>query len=202
MYCSTQPKNNSQATFNAHLKSFRPAKKPKLSAKNIADHLTFCQKYQGWSAEQWRSVIFSEETLVSQFYAFCRHVRRPLKKRDNPRYIVPTVKNASKVLIWAAICAGGRNGLWFMSEGTSINGTVYLEVLKSKVPLFMEIKRCSHIQHDGAPCHQTKAVKKWLGEAGIEIPGTLAKKFCRSQSHRELLGAFEVKSSYTQSYIA
>ena len=41
-------------------------------------------------------VMFSEETLVSQFYAFCRHVRRPLKQWDNPRYIVPTVKNASK----------------------------------------------------------------------------------------------------------
>ena len=48
---------------------------------------------------------------------------------------------------------------------------MYLEVLKSKVPSFMEIKRCSHFQHDGAPCHQTKAVKKWLGEAGIEILG-------------------------------
>ena len=24
---------------------------------------------------------------------------------------------------------------------------------------------------DGAPCHQTKAVKKWVGEAGIEILG-------------------------------
>ena len=115
--------------------------------------------------------MFSDETLVSQFYAFCTHVRRPLKQRDNPRYIVPTVKNPSKVMIWASICAGGRSGLWFMPEGTSINGTVYLEVLKSKVPSFMEIKRCSHFQHDGAPCHQTKAVKKWLGEAGILILG-------------------------------
>ena len=113
--------------------------------------------------------MFSDETLVSQFYAFCRHVRRPFKQRDNPCYIVPTVKNASKVMIWAAICAGGRSGLWFMPEDTSIIGTVYLEVLKSKVPSFMEIKRCSHFQHDGAPCYQTKAVKKWFGEAGIEI---------------------------------
>ena len=115
--------------------------------------------------------MFLDETLVSQFYVFCRCVRRPLKQRDNPHYIVPTVKNASKVMIWAAICAGGRNGLWFMPEGTSINGTVYLDVLKSKVPSSMEIKRCSYFQHDGAPCHQTKAVKKWLGEAGIEILG-------------------------------
>ena len=72
--------------FNANIKSFTPANKPKLSVKNIAAHLAFCQKYQGWSAEQWRSVMFSDETLVSQFYALCRHVRRPLKQRDNCRY--------------------------------------------------------------------------------------------------------------------
>ena len=79
--------------------------------------------------------MFSDETLV-----FCRHVRRSLKQRDNLCYIVPTVKNVSRVMIWAAISAGGRSGLWFMPEGTSINGTMYLEVLKSKVPSFMEIK--------------------------------------------------------------
>ena len=86
-------------------------------------------------------------------------------------------------MIWAAICANGRSGLWFMPEGTSINGTVYLEVLKSKVPSLMEIKRCSHFQHDGA-YHQTKAVKKWLGEAGIEN-----------------LGVIEAKNGFTQPYI-
>ena len=173
IYCSTQPKKNSRL-FNANLKSFRPAKKPKLSVKNIADRLAFCQKYQGWSAGQWRSVMFSDETLASQFYAFCRHVGRPLKQRDNPRYIVPTVKNASKVMIWAAICAGGRSGLRFMPEGTSINGTVYLEVLKSKVLSFMEIKRCSHFQHDGAPVPSDKSSEEmawwsWDWDPGQEI---------------------------------
>ena len=64
-------------------------------------------------------------------------------------------------MIWATIRAGGRSGLWFMPEGTNINGTVYLEVLKV-FPSLMKIKRCSHFQHDGAPCHQTKAVKKWI----------------------------------------
>ena len=156
--CTVVPSQRSilRRLFNANFKSFRPIKKPKLSARNIADCLAFCQQYQGWSAEQWRSVMFSGETLVT----LCRHVRRPLKQRDDLRYIVPTVKNASKVMIWSAICAGGRSGLWFMPEGTCINGTVYLEVLKSKVTSFMEIKRCSQFQQDGALFNQTKVVKK------------------------------------------
>jgi len=128
--------------FNAKLRSYKPAKKPKLSAKNIADRLTFCKKYQGWSAEQWKHVMFSDETQVSQFYAFCRHIRRPPNKRDCNRYIIPTVKNAAKIMVWGAICAKGRCGLWFMPEGTSINGAVYLNILKEKLPIFMGINQC------------------------------------------------------------
>ena len=115
--------------------------------------------------------MFSDETQISQFYAFCKHVCRPLKKRDSPRCIAPTVKNAAKVMVWEAICANGRCGIWFMPEGTSVNETVYLNVLKQKLLIFMEINRCTHFQHDGAPCHQTKAVKKWLDGNGFQIPG-------------------------------
>ena len=60
--------------FHVNLKSYRPAKSSKLSQKNIAACLTFCQKYQGWTSEQWKRVMFSNETQISQFYAFCRHV--------------------------------------------------------------------------------------------------------------------------------
>ena len=35
----------------------------------------------------------------------------------------------------------------------------------------MDIKSCTHFQHDGAPCHQTKAVKKWFENNGVEILG-------------------------------
>ena len=58
-----------------------------------------------------------------------------------------------------------------MSDGTTINGMIYLEVLKEKVPLFMDIKGCIHFQHDGAPCHQTKAIKKWLIDSGYGVLG-------------------------------
>ena len=40
--------------FRANLKFYRPTKKPKLSQKNIADRLAFCQKYEAWTPEQWR----------------------------------------------------------------------------------------------------------------------------------------------------
>ena len=37
---------------SSNLKSYAPSNKPALSAKNIADHLRFCRKYQGCRDEQ------------------------------------------------------------------------------------------------------------------------------------------------------
>ena len=33
----------------------------------------------------------------------------------------------------------------------------------------MGIHNCDTFQHDGAPCHQTKAVKDWLAQSNIEL---------------------------------
>jgi transposase len=158
--------------FTAGLKSYTPAKKPALTAKNIRDRLGFCNKYRHWTANQWKSVMFSDESMISQFYAFTRHVRRPADTRFSERYIVPTVKNAPKVMVWGAISAKGRSGLWFMPEGTTMNGAVYLDVLKEKLPQFLTIHDCDTFQHDGAPCHQTKAVKDWLGRNNVQLLST------------------------------
>ena len=115
--------------------------------------------------------MFSDESQISKFYAFCRHIRPPSNKKNSPRYIIPTVKKAAKVMVWGAICENGKCGLWFIPEGTSINETVYLNVLKKKLPNFMEIYRFSHFQHDEAPCHRTKTVGKWLADNRIQILG-------------------------------
>ena len=121
--------------------------------------------------------MFLDESQISQFYAFCRHIRLPPNKRNSPRLIILTVKNAAKVMVWGAICANERCDLWFMPEGTSINGTVYLNVLKEKLPNSMEIYRCNHFRHDGAPCHRTKTVGKCNYPINISIKYLIAPRF-------------------------
>ena len=74
-------------------------------------------------------------------------------------------------MIWGAISSRGHAGLWFMPKGTTINGTVYLEILKEKLPPFMELHRTTFFQHDGAPCHNVKAVREWLAQSGFQILG-------------------------------
>jgi len=157
--------------FNSGLKSYSPSRKPRLSQKNIRDRLTFCRKYEKWTSSDWEKVLFSDESTFTQFYSFCRHVRRPPGKRFSEKYMVPSVKQAPKVMVWGAVSAAGRAGLWFMPKDTTIAGAVYLNVLKEKLPTFMSIHRTTFFQHDGAPSHKTKSVSDWLQQEGYQILG-------------------------------
>ena len=51
------------------LPSRRPARKSRLSAKNIRDRMAFCRKYK-----HWMDVMFSDESTFSQFRTYARHV--------------------------------------------------------------------------------------------------------------------------------
>ena len=154
-----------------NLRPFRPARKPMLSAKNIRDRIKFCEKYKDFTAEQWMSTMFCDESTFSQHSTFLRHVRRPPQRRYSSSYILSAVKTAPKVMVWGTISGHGRCGLWLILPGTTIKGKVYLDILKEKVPAFMQIRSCDKIVHDGAPCHRTKSVKEWFERHNIDLIG-------------------------------
>ena len=39
-------------------------KKPQLSPKNIEERLEWAQEHKDWTPEQWKKVIWSDETLL------------------------------------------------------------------------------------------------------------------------------------------
>lgn len=154
-----------------NLVSRRPARKSILSAKNIRDRLTFCHKYKNWTEDQWMNVMFSDESTFSQFSSYVRHVRRPPGQRYNLRYVVPTVKQAPTVMVWGSFSGRGRGGIWFMPKNTTINGAVYLNILKDKLMPHMTILGSTEFQHDGAPCHRAGLVARWLADQHISVLG-------------------------------
>lgn len=153
------------------LASRRPARKSNLSAKNIKDRMAFCHKYKNWTEDQWINVMFSDESTFSQFSSYVRHVRRPPGQRYNLRYVVPTVKQAPTVMVWACFSGHGRGGIWFMPKNTTINGAVYLDILKDKLMPHMTVLGSTEFQHDGAPCHRAALVTRWLAEQRISVLG-------------------------------
>lgn len=149
------------------LRAYHPATQPRHSKKNIRDRVAFAKKYKDWTADQWSHTMFTDESIIKQFYPFRSHVRRPVGERYNSRYTVARVKHSPQVMIWGAITGLGSCGLWFLPQGETINATVYLSILQEKVPIFKELHNCTHFQQDGAPCHTARMVKNWLNSQGI-----------------------------------
>ena len=105
------------------LMAYRPAKKLKLSPKNIRDRLTFARRYSNWPTEDWKKVTFSDESMFRQFSNFSTCVRRLTGERHNIRYTVPSVKQCCSVMVWGCITAQGRGALHIVPQKTTEHGT-------------------------------------------------------------------------------
>ena len=45
----------------------------------------------------------------------------------------------------------------------------YIGILEEKLHLFMHTLQCSIVQQDNAPCHASRATKKWFAENNVEV---------------------------------
>lgn len=151
------------------LRSYRAALKPRLSQKNIRDRLKFCKAHKNWTVAMWRRVMFSDESQVKQFATHKVNVRRPPNTRYNARYVAPAVKHCPAIMIWGAITARGRAGIYLMPPGETIKAVNYLQIIKENVPIWLRTRNCDIFMHDGAPCHQAKIVKTWFQENSINV---------------------------------
>jgi transposase len=140
----------------------KAAKKPLLSKKNLRDRIRFCRLHKHWTVEQWKSVLFSDESTFHQFTSINRKVWRPPGERYNRRFTVPVVKRPPTTMVWGAISAVGTGPLWFMPPNTTINRHVYVGILQEHLPVCMPAMGCTVFQQDGAPCHTARSVKQWL----------------------------------------
>ena len=144
--------------------SRRCAKKPMLSERMKKDRLQFAEKYKYWSKEDWKSVMFSDESTFRLVRNTAGRVRRPVgSDRYEAKYCVKTVKHPDGQMVWGCFSGKvGRGALWFLPQKTSMNGVTYLECLKEKLLVQMKIHGCDSFLQDGAPAHKHKDVQKFL----------------------------------------
>lgn len=153
-------------------------KKPLLTDIHIAKRLEFARKYANWTKEQWRKVMWSDESNFVINYETPKRVRRPAYSRSSGstvgdpyqlKYLKKTVKHPAKLMVWAAFTGeAGRGSLYFLKYNTTLNSAEYLEkILKEKLVETMEIHGATHFVQDGASIHNAKIVKDWLAATNI-----------------------------------
>ena len=144
--------------------SRKPAKKPKLTTRMMKKRFEFARNHIHWTVDDWGKVLFSNESTFQQFVVRHKHVRRPVGKRFHPKYTIPTMKHPPSQMIWGAMSKNGTAGLYFLTPGTTMNGSKYVELLKNKLLVHMNVHNTIIFMQDGAPCHRSKIVKKFLEE--------------------------------------
>ena len=72
-------------------------------------------------------------------------------------------------MVWDALACHGQAGLHILAPGETVNAQKYLEMLKEKLPFFVEFHGSTIFQQDGAPCHMAKVVKNWLRGQDIQL---------------------------------
>lgn len=143
-------------------------KKPALSDKNIKARLKFCKDHKNWTEEDWKRVIWSDETKINRYqsdgkeYFWHRPHERILKHQ-----VRETVKHGGgNLMVWGCFT------WWHTGPLVQIQGIMkkedYLHILQSNLPDFVEQAAYPEeemiFQQDGDPKHTAKIVQNWLGE--------------------------------------
>lgn len=153
------------------LPSMRAARKPLLTDRMKRQRLAFAYKYKDWTKEMWNSVMFSDESTFKCIRSASNRVRRPEgSNRYDPKYTIKTVKHPDSVMMWGAYSGKmGRAGMYFLPKKCTMNGERYITVLEEHLLNFFELHDCQMFMQDGAPCHKSKKVMKWLADHTIPV---------------------------------
>lgn len=158
-----------QRDLKLHLRS--PTSKPLLTRKMRVARLQFAKRYKDFTTEDWRRVMWSDESTFQ-----CGAVRRGKLRRPqgmnplDPRYLHLTTKHPPSVMIWGSFSGEmGRGGIYFLPKNATMNGDRYIEVLQTHMLDFYEIGDCNFFMQDNAPCHKAKRVMKWLQNKKVDV---------------------------------
>uniref|UniRef100_A0A7I4YB81 Transposable element Tcb1 transposase n=1 Tax=Haemonchus contortus TaxID=6289 RepID=A0A7I4YB81_HAECO len=149
----------------------RPVKKPLISAKNCKVRLDWAQAQKNWTVQQWRKVIWSDE---SKFLLLgtdgIKFVRRPVDTRYHPSCQLPTVKGGGgSVMVRGSSCGKGVGPL-HRTEG-KVDAKMYLNIMKTVIwPFVRSTARSGFIfQQDNDPKHKSKLLTKWFSDNNVPL---------------------------------
>lgn len=168
-------KNVNEVTIRRRLKeaglnSRRPAVAPRLLPHHRQNRLRFARQHVNWTAEEWRNVLFTDESRV------CLRSpdgRERVYRRRNERFADCTISErlsfyGGSVMIWAGISREGRTNLIFVENG-ALNAHRYIEEIlqEAVIPFAPLIGEEFILMQDNATPHVAHVVNEFLDEVGI-----------------------------------
>lgn len=148
-------------------------KKPLLNARHRKARLAFAQKYQEWTMEDWKRVIWSDETKINRFGSDGREwVWKEKGKGLIQREVQGTVKfGGGNIMIWGCM---GWNGVGHLAEVEGrMDADQYVAILEEHMLPSLEESGIAEeeviFQQDNDPKHTSKKAKKWMEDNNITL---------------------------------
>ena len=148
-------------------------KKPLLSAKHVRDRLSFARKYADWTVEDWKQVIWSDETKINRFGSdgrkWCWKSRGGQLK---PNHITNTVKfGGGSIMVWGCFTTHGVGYLAKIDDG--LDASLYCDILDDELKRTVKYYRMDRkklvFQHDNDPKHTARVTQEKLRELGYSV---------------------------------
>ena len=152
-----------------NFKKFPKTKKPYVSQVNRRKRLQFARRYRHWTVDQWKKIIWSDESPFVLRFQRRSYVWRRRNEQLSPRCLQGTLKHQKKIMVWGCFS-------WYgVGAFCRINGILTKEkyrqiLIRHMRPSARRLHGENYIfQHDNDPKHTATIVKQYLRNQQIEV---------------------------------
>ena len=151
-------------------------KRPALKKEHRQNRLQFARTHLNWTVEDWKRVLWSDETKINWIGSDGRVYTWKQKGEPlNDRTTTPTFKHGggNNLMVWGCM---GWNGVGVLTEVQGImKAEQYCEILDGGVvESFEQLEMAEgerYFQQDNDPKHTSKAATKWFKDNDINVLG-------------------------------
>jgi transposase len=161
-----------RALHKEGLKPMHTIRRPMLTRAHKKKRLDFAKSHRDWTVDDWKQVIFSDETVISARPSNLHKIKWTKPTHGlNPKLIVPTVQGGGPtIMTWGCISKFGFHD--FILLDGKLNATDYVKVLEGNlIPLAHNyFHGCPYIfQQDGASVHTARVVHEFFDHHNIPV---------------------------------
>jgi hypothetical protein len=159
--------------YRAGLRGRAKIKKPCLSKIHRQRRLLFARTHENWTIEEWKKVVWSDESKICIFNASGRqYCWRKIGEPIQDKHVIPTKKyGGGSFMVWGCMTWDGV-GFLCKIDGT-LNSELYQNILGDELIKTLEwydMKKSDIIlQHDNDPKQTSISTRKWIKKKKFNV---------------------------------
>ena len=141
-------------------------KRPKLTKEHIKKRMEFVRRYEHWTVEDWKRVLWTDETKINRYGSDgTQWVWKNNKVGMQARLIEETLKHGGgSLMMWGCMAWDGPGFISHIEAG--LDAKLYIEILDECVPLTQEYYGIHPeemiFQQDNDPKHTAKITRRFF----------------------------------------